>query len=105
MSENIPFVDAHNHDELVIKSGDSTYADISKKLNLDGYCVVDLGLSDLLIDKANQDVEQEIINRSYKKNADAFHYNDSPRIVEGWRFSKSIKEIVVNKKLLDIVNI
>tara|TARA_X000000950_G_scaffold289399_1_gene412888 strand:- start:6283 stop:7167 length:885 start_codon:yes stop_codon:yes gene_type:complete len=103
LTDTTPFVDSENYHDLLKKSGDFKYSQISTKLNEDGYCIVDLEIDNQLIDRVNVDIEKEIIKNSYKKNAEAFHYNESPRIVEGWKFSEAIKKIVLNKKLSDIL--
>ena len=32
-----------------------------------------------------------------------FHYNDSPRVIEAWKFSQNVKKLAMNKKILDIL--
>ena len=49
-------------------------------------CIIDLDIDDL-IDNANNDIEKAIKKKSFKTNSAAYHYNDSPRIVEAWKFS------------------
>ena len=63
MTDTIPFVDSENHQDLLKKSGDFKYSDISTKLNEDGYCIVDLEIEDKLIDRVNKDVEKEIVKK------------------------------------------
>ena len=56
-----------------------------------------------VIEKANADIEKRVQEDKIKLNSKAYHYNDSPRIVEGWKFSEAIKEIVNNKKMNEIL--
>ncbi|MDA9651236.1 phytanoyl-CoA dioxygenase family protein [Pelagibacteraceae bacterium] len=71
-------------------------------LNEKGYCVIDLDIVDL-IDKANQDVAIKVEEKSFKTNSAAYHYNESPRIVEGWKFSDSIKKIATSERLVNFL--
>ena len=38
-----------------------------------------------------------------KKIQKMFHYNDSPRVIEAWKFSQNVKKLAMNKKILDIL--
>jgi ectoine hydroxylase-related dioxygenase (phytanoyl-CoA dioxygenase family) len=101
-SYKVPFVESPFLEKM-LQSKKSKYTDYIKSLNKDGYCIIDLELDESLIDQANKDVENVVKEKSFKTNSEAYHYNDSPRIVEGWLFSDSIKKIALNKKLNDIL--
>jgi len=75
------------------------YSDLVLKLNEDGYCVFDADIEPELLLQANADIDKSVERNNFKKNSDAYHYNDSPRIVEAWKDSDAIRKIVTNKKL------
>ena len=86
-----PYIESQNFKKYSSIGKDSDFNNAMNKLNEDGYCIIDLDIDDL-IDNANNDIEKAI-KKSFKTNSAAYHYNDSPRIVEAWKFSKSIKKI------------
>ena len=102
-SYKTPFVESPFFNKLVKELPHSEYTNYATQLNRDGYCIVNLNLSDETIKQANKDIENAVKEKNFKKNSDAYHYNDSPRIVEAWKFSNSIKQIATNKKLNDIL--
>ena len=83
---------------------------ILKKYAIDihekGYCILDLNLSDKVINDVNNDIERSISTGDFRKNPKIYHYNKYPRIVEAWKFSKNVAKIannVVLKKLLNFL--
>ena len=102
-TQRIPFVESPFYGKLAKKNTTNKFSTQTDKLNVDGYCIIDLNLSDDLIAEANQDIAEAVRKNSYKKNSDAYHYNDSPRIVEAWKYSEAIKDIATNKKLCDFL--
>ena len=98
-----PFVNSPFYDSLKNDKYHEEFSQYTDKLNEDGYVVIDLNISNELIDKANADIEAKVKKNEIKLNSNAYHYNKSPRIVEAWKFSNAIKEIVNNKKLLDVL--
>ena len=79
------------------------YHDLAKKYNQDGYVVIDLKLSKNLIRDIDNDLNSKIKNNDFKRNPKMFHYNNSPRIIEAWKFSQNVKKLALNKKILDIL--
>ncbi len=73
---------------------------LAKKFNKDGYIIIDLKISDKLINKANHDIELNLNLGKVKKNPKIYHYNESPRIVEAWKFSKSVGMLALNNQIL-----
>lgn len=74
------------------------------KFHEDGYCVVDLGLSKKKINEIIKTVNNLSKSKDVKLNPKIYHYNKSPRIIEGWKKSKTIKELALNKKILKLLN-
>ncbi len=87
-----PYIESQNFKKYSFIGKDSDFNNAMNMLNEEGYCIIDLDI-DNLIDNANNDIETAIKKKSFKTNSAAYHYNDSPRIVEAWKFSKSIKKI------------
>jgi ectoine hydroxylase-related dioxygenase (phytanoyl-CoA dioxygenase family) len=74
------------------------------KFHEEGYCVVDLGLSQKKINEIIKTVNNLSKSKDVKLNPKIYHYNKSPRIIEGWKKSKTIKELALNKKILKLLN-
>lgn len=84
---------------------------ISKKLKdqakffiNNGFLILRNVLSDKLVKDVIKDYNKIINSKSYKKNPDYFHYNKYPRVIEGWRKSKSIKIIAKNKLIRNLLS-
>ena len=69
-----------------------------------GYLILRNVLKDKLVKNVIKDYNKIINSKKYKKNPDYFHYNKYPRVIEGWRKSKSIKMIAKNKIIEKILN-
>ena len=70
-----------------------------------GYIVLKKALNKEEISKILKDFNKIINTDKFKKNPEYFHYNKSPRIVEGWKISKNIKKICFNKKVVKFLKI
>ncbi len=101
--QRTPFVESPFYLLLRDKFLDNKLLSVSDNLNKKGYAIVDLNIPNEIIDTANNDIENAILQNSYKKNAETYHYNESPRIVEAWKFSNSIRQILSNTYLLEIL--
>lgn len=81
---------------------------ILKKYAIDlhekGYCILDLNLSDKIINDVNNDIEKSINSGDFRKNPKIYHYNKYPRIVEAWKFSKNVAKIANNSLLKKLLN-
>jgi len=100
-SQRIPFVESPFLYKMIDKSEE--YSDLILQLNKEGYCCFDPEIDSEVLDQANADIDKAIKNQNFKKNSDAYHYNDSPRIVEAWKYSEAIKKIATNQKLLSFL--
>lgn len=101
--DKAPFVESYFYDQLRDSFQNSSLLEYADFLNKNGYCVIDLEIDSDIISQANEDIRIAIEKNEIKKNPDIYHYNDSPRIVEAWKYSKAIKSIVLNKKLNEIL--
>lgn len=70
-----------------------------------GYIVLKNALSNQDVNKILNDFKKVLHSENYKKNPEYFHYNKSPRVVEGWKKSKNIKKVCYNKKVNKFLNI
>ena len=103
LNSNVPFVQSDNYNKEKGEYSNPALQDYADKLNRDGFCVLNLDINNSIIDTINFDIETTIKKNNFKKNSDAYHYNDSPRIVEAWKYSESIKKVVFNKKLNNLL--
>jgi ectoine hydroxylase-related dioxygenase (phytanoyl-CoA dioxygenase family) len=74
---------------------------LAQRFHRDGYVIIDLELSDTDIEAVVKDMLSLALKEGTKKQEDGYHYNNSPRIFEGWRDSKNILQLSLNKKVLD----
>ena len=86
-----PYIESQNFKKYSSIGKDSDFNNAMNKLNEDGYCIIDLDIDDL-IDNANNDIEKAI-KKSFKTNSAAYHYNDSPRIVEAGNSANQLKKL------------
>jgi ectoine hydroxylase-related dioxygenase (phytanoyl-CoA dioxygenase family) len=96
-SMNIPWVESPLFNEILI-SNKMTEEQISmaKKFNEEGYIIVDLDLDDEIIESVKQDVK-----KSDKHQENFYHYSDSPRVFEAWKYSKSIRYLANHPKIIN----
>ena len=70
------------------------------KFEEEGYIIVDLELPKSLTDAAIDDTVRINRSESRRLNPDIYHYNESPRLIEGWKQSESIKAISLDERVL-----
>ena len=75
--------------------------EIAKKFHEDGYVIIDTELSDEEISLINNDVESAVLRDSVNLQADFYTYSNSPRVFEEWRNSENIKNMCLNKKIIE----
>lgn len=68
-----------------------------------GYVIIRLENSDDLLDEINADIASVLEIGSFKTNSKIFSYNRSPRIVEAWRTSKAVKQLVFHPLIIDLL--
>ena len=64
-----------------------------------GYCVLDLKLSDNFINNIIKDIDKSLNTGEFKTNPKIYHYNKYPRIVEAWKFSKNVAKLAIIRPL------
>lgn len=99
---NTPWVESplFNHQA---KYKDKQFLELAKKFNKDGYVVIDLKLKKKEINQLINDIKELAMDKNVKKNPKIYHYNDSPRIIEGFKKKQSIKKLCKNKYILKIL--
>ena len=101
---NIPWIESPFFYELLKKKKTSKHL---KKIAIDmhenGYSVINLNLSNALINNINFDIDHALKKGSIKKNPAIFHYNKNPRIVEAWKFSKNVSKLATNTNIFRIL--
>jgi hypothetical protein len=66
-----------------------------------GYVVLDLELTDDFLKHVIDEMYAAVTRDTVTKQAEFYTYSDSPRIFEEWRNSDAIRELCLNKKLID----
>lgn len=64
-----------------------------------GYLIMKNVLNEKFVNSIVTDFNKIINSNEYKKNPKYFHYNTSPRVIEGWKKSKFIKNLCFQKKV------
>ena len=88
---------------IILSIKKKKYLEYAKKYNKDGYVVIDLKISKKDLEKTIQDISALANAEDVKKNPKIYHYNKNPRIVEGYKKFKSIKNLCKNKKIIDLL--
>ncbi len=98
--ENPNFIES-----LKVSKYNNKEIEILKKFFTDGYVVLDLNLDENFILNINNDLKRIVEQKKYKTNFEAYHYNESPRIVEAWKESSNVKELVWNEKIIQTLKL
>ena len=77
--------------------------ELIKQFELVGYVVIKLNNSEDLIDSINFDVEKLLDSGDFRTNSKIYSYNNSPRIVEAWKHSESIRNLVFHPQILSVM--
>lgn len=70
-----------------------------------GYVIIDLKLTDSECLKITDDVENIIEEEKATLQSEHFQYNESPRVFEGWKDSENIKNLILNKKIMNTLEL
>ena len=75
-----------------------------QKFLKEGYLIIDIDDGEVDLDKIKNDMD-EINSSSQKKlNPKIYHYNEFPRLIEGWKQSDEIKKLALHSKVLSCLN-
>jgi hypothetical protein len=64
-----------------------------------GYIIIDLNLSDDFI----QNLKIDLLTKEYPNQESKYHYSDSPRIFEAWKYSNNVKSLSNHDKVLSTI--
>ena len=78
---------------------------LCKKFYQDGYVIIDLNLSENSIKAINSSVEKLLLQEETTFQANHYEYSKSPRIFQGWKQSKSIRDLACNKKIMNTLEV
>ena len=87
-----------------MKEQNSVTEDLVKSFDEDGYVVLKLEGVDDLIDEINSDIEKLLASGEYRTNSKIYSYNDSPRIVESWKYSLASHKLAFNPQVLTFLS-
>ena len=74
-----------------------------EKFFRDGYVIVEGAIDAETIDAVKRDITAKVNEEEVKTQADGFHYSESPRVFEAWKFSKAVRDVACNQKVMDTV--
>jgi ectoine hydroxylase-related dioxygenase (phytanoyl-CoA dioxygenase family) len=74
-----------------------------EELRTNGFTILKLKDIESVIEQVNDDVERLILDGSYKTNSKFYSYNDSPRIVESWKYSAAAKLLAFNTQIVSLL--
>lgn len=96
---NLPWFETD--DVAKINSIPLKYKEAAESYHNKGYCILDTDTHESLIDEANEGIFNHLKKDNPKLNPDYYHYNSSPRIIEGWKHIPSIVTLANNKNVLE----
>ncbi len=73
---------------------------MAKQFYEDGYIILDLEISDNVIENVKNDVTK---NPDGKTQEDLYHYSHNPRVFEAWKYSNSVRSIANHPKVISIL--
>lgn len=93
--------------ERILKNKKNVSKDYNKKAKFfidNGYLIIKNVVNEITISSLVNDFNKIINSNEYKKNPKYFHYNSSPRVIEGWKQSKFIKKLCFQKEVISFLN-
>jgi ectoine hydroxylase-related dioxygenase (phytanoyl-CoA dioxygenase family) len=104
---NIPWVESPFFYELLGNSTDlnENQKNLCKKYHEEGYVVVDLNLSDDIINNVIKDMYVALDNEKTIYHPEHVTYTPSKRIFEEWKNSVNIAKLTINEKLMDTIRL
>lgn len=74
-----------------------------KQLQNEGFTVVAIQGYEELIDQVNRDIDHLVNSGSFRTNSKFYSYNESPRIVESWKYSKAARQLAHNQQIIQVL--
>lgn len=100
-----PWCESPFFSSLIVKRNDLTTEQrfLLRQFNKYGFVKINLELTDNHVAGIISDM-YALIDK-LPKQAEGYHYNDSPRLFEGWRDSKNILELSLHKKVFETLRL
>ena len=76
---------------------------IKNEFTKNGYVIFDVGVKSSFFKNVINDMNEINSSSEGKYNPKYYHYNDYPRLIEGWRKSTAIKKLALNKNILKVL--
>jgi ectoine hydroxylase-related dioxygenase (phytanoyl-CoA dioxygenase family) len=105
-SISIPWFESIFADKILSKQKNLN-KDFKKKAKFfidNGYLIIKNVINEKFVSSLVADFKKIVNSNEFKKNPKYFHYNASPRIIEGWKKSKYIKKLCFQKKVISFLN-
>ncbi len=83
----------------------NTLIDLKKFFDEQGYVIVDLNHPASFFKELVTDVDRINNSNNKKLNPKIYHYNSHPRLIEGWKQSKNIKELALDKTIHETLKV
>jgi ectoine hydroxylase-related dioxygenase (phytanoyl-CoA dioxygenase family) len=75
-------------------------SELTEKFETDGYVIIDLDDGEVDFSQVIEDMNKINAGEDRKLNPKIYHYNEYPRLIEGWRKSSSIKGLALHQKIM-----
>jgi ectoine hydroxylase-related dioxygenase (phytanoyl-CoA dioxygenase family) len=73
------------------------------RFNLDGYVIIDLDDGTVDFSQVINDMNKINAGSDKKLNPKIYHYNEYPRLIEGWRKSDNIKQLALHPRIMSVL--
>ena len=79
-------------------------SELLSKFETEGYVIVDLNDDHVDFKKIRHDMDRINAGQDKKLNPKIYHYNEFPRLIEGWKKSESIKSLALHPNILAVLS-
>jgi ectoine hydroxylase-related dioxygenase (phytanoyl-CoA dioxygenase family) len=107
-NSSIPWFEKDIADKILKKKSNNLTEQEKKDARFfitNGYVILKNIISEKFCDSLRDDFFKITKSNDFKKNPKYFHYNKSPRIIEGWKKSNFIKKICFEKKIISFLKL
>ena len=94
------FYDLINHIDMSDKQ-----KELAIQFHETGYAIIDLGLTDDELDIIKSEIDTINSNENTKTQDKRYHYSKGNRIFEGWKQSKLLRDLSLNSKVLNFIQL
>ncbi len=94
-----PWVESPFFDQI-LKSKELDIHEFAMALQYNTYGYIVLDLDDVDFDGIKRDISERVSSGDFRSQEEGYHYSDSPRVFEAWRWSKPVLELARHPKIL-----